>query len=265
VSVESKEKRETGNKKQETKNDKQETNMNKTRIIISIMLSLMITSAISVSAQNSGNPASNPKGQPVVLSTFKHGDVGNPSIAGIVKIQKDGIDMTAGGADIWGTKDEFNYVYFERTGDFDLVSRIDSLKGAHLYTKAGIMAREDLTADCRHIYFQVFPDNNARNHNNGGYEFQYREKKAGEMKAIYPKSASGVPEFPVNYPNTWIRLQRVKNDFTGYYSIDGTTWKPYTTFTLGLPEKLHLGFAVTSHNTSHNASAKFRNILELKH
>lgn len=230
--------------------------MIKKRIITSLMLSIMITISTSMVAQNVNKP--------VVLSTFKHGDIGNPSIAGIVKLQKNGIDMTAGGADIWGTKDEFNYVYIQRTGDFDLVSRIESLNGANLYTKAGIMAREDLTADCRHIYFQVFPDNNARNKNNGGYEFQYRTTKGGEMSAIYPKSFVGTPEFPVDYPNTWIRLQRIKNEFTGYYSTDGSTWKPFTTFTLELPAKLYLGFALTAHNTGHNASAKFRDITELK-
>lgn len=227
------------------------------------MLALLVTFNACVLAQN--KPATgNGKSIPVTLSTFKHNDIGNPSIPGIVKIQKNGIDMTAGGADIWGTKDEFNYVYFQRTGDFDLVSRIENLNGAHLYTKAGIMAREDLTADCRHIYFQVFPDNNARNKNNGGYEFQYRSAKGGEMSAIYPKSSVGTPEFPVSYPNVWIRLQRVKNEFTGYYSTDGSTWKPYTTFTLELPAKVYLGFAVTAHNTGHNASANFRDIVELK-
>jgi hypothetical protein len=233
------------------------------RFITSIMLSLLITSGTGMIAQN--KPATtNAKGKPVVLSAFKHGDIGKPAIPGIVKIQKNGIDMTAGGADIWGTNDEFNYVYIQRTGDFDLVSRIETLNGAHLYTKAGIMAREDLTADCRHIYFQVFPDNNARNKNNGGYEFQYRSAKGGEMSAIYPKSSVGTPEFPVSYPNVWIRLQRVKNEFTGYYSTDGSTWKPYTTFTLELPAKVYLGFAVTAHNTGHNASANFRDIVELK-
>jgi hypothetical protein len=240
--------------------------MIKNRIITSLMVSLLITTSPCIFAQSAGKTASvAPKGQAVPLSSFKHGDIGSPSIPGIVKIQKNGIDMTGGGADIWGTKDEFNYVYIERTGDFDLVTRVESFNGAHLYSKAGIMARETLKADCRHIYFQVFSDNNARNKNNGGYEFQYRENKGGEMKAIYPKSAEGSPEFPVSYPNTWIRLQRVDNQFTGFYSIDGSTWKTYTTFTLELPAKVYLGFAVTAHNPGHNASAKFRNITELKH
>ena len=213
---------------------------------------------------NQKNDSNSMKSQSIPLTGFKHCDIGNPSIAGTVKVLNNGFDVIAGGADIWGVKDEFNFVYVERTGDFDLVSRIESLRAANLYTKAGLMAREDLTAGCRHIYFQVFSDNNPRNKNNGGYEFQYRQMKDSLMKAIYPKSSEGNPEFPVVYPNVWIRLQRINNDFTGYYSTDGKTWKVYTTFTLELPSKIYLGLAVTSHNTSHTVSAKFRNIAELK-
>jgi hypothetical protein len=237
--------------------------MIKKSFISSIMILLIITGSTLV-AQNQ-KPSGSLKSQPVSLTSFKHVDVGNPSLAGTVKISSNGIDINAGGADIWGVKDEFNFVYVQRTGDFDLVTSIESLMAANLYTKAGIMAREDLTADCRHIYFQVFSDNNARNNNNGGYEFQYRQLKAAEMKAIYPKNSKGTPEFPVNYPNTWIRLQRTGNNFTGYYSTDGKTWKEYTVYTLELPPKVYLGLAVTAHNTTHAASAKFRNIGELKH
>jgi regulation of enolase protein 1 (concanavalin A-like superfamily) len=239
--------------------------MIKKNIIHSIVILLLVITGPGLFAQANQKSASNSlKNNPVPLASFKHGDVGNPSIKGIVKISNNGFDITAGGADIWGVKDEFNFVYVERTGDFDLVSRIESLTAANLYTKAGLMARENLTAGCRHIYFQVFSDNNPRNKNNGGYEFQYRQEKDSLMKAIYPKSSEGTPEFPVEYPNTWIRLQRVKNEFTGYYSTDGKTWKVYTTYTLELPPKIYLGLAVTSHNPNHTASAKFRNIAELK-
>jgi hypothetical protein len=238
--------------------------MIKKYIIYSFVILFLVITGPGLFAQANQKSSTNIlKSKPVPTAGFKHSDVGNPSIKGIVKTSNNGFDITAGGADIWGVKDEFNFVYVERTGDFDLVSRIESLTAANLYTKAGLMARENLTAGCRHIYFQVFSDNNPRNKNNGGYEFQYRQEKDSLMKAIYPKSSEGTPEFPVEYPNTWIRLQRVKNEFTGYYSTDGKTWKIYTTYTLELPPKIYLGLAVTSHNTNHTASAKFRNIAEL--
>ena len=210
--------------------------------------------------------------KPVLLKNFKYTDIGDPAIKGTVKTEANGFDIKAGGADIWGVKDEFTFVYMEHTGDFDLAARIAGLTAANLYTKAGLMAREDLTAGCRHIYFQVFPDNKPRNQNNGGYEFQYRQHKNRETTAIHPKSgllsflhlAEGTPEVPVSYPNTWIRLQRKGNNFTGYYSTNGKNWKMYTTYSLDLPSKLWLGLAVTSHNTSETATAEFRDIFEIK-
>jgi hypothetical protein len=237
--------------------------MTKKCIIYTVVILFSVIAGPISTAQN--NPKSTLKSQLISLASFKHKDIGNPSIAGTVKIVKNGFDISAGGADIWGVKDEFNYIFVERTGDFDVLARVESLMAANLYTKAGIMARENLNPGCRHIYFQVFSDNNPRNKNNGGYEFQYRQERDSSMKAIYPKSYQGPPEFPVSYPNTWIRLQRVNNDFTGYYSTDGKNWKPYTTFTLKLQPVIYVGLAVTAHNTGHNASAKFRDISEFKH
>jgi len=226
---------------------------------------IMIIGTIGSAQDNQNSVVKSIEAKSIPVDSFKHSDIGNPAIAGSVNISGNGFDISAGGADIWGIKDEFNFVYVERTGDFDFVTRIESLSAPHLYTKAGLMAREDLTPGSRHIYFQVFPNNNPRNKNNGGYEFQYRQTKDGEMKAIYPESAEGTPEFPVSYPNTWIRLQRVKNDFTGYFSTDGINWKVYTTYSLELPAKVYIGLAVTSHNKNEAATAKFRNTGEIKH
>jgi len=235
-------------------------------ICISTFALLLISAGPVINAGNiQKTDTKSQKVKLIPMKNFQHTDVGNPAISGTVLTVKEGFDVTAGGADIWGVKDEFNYVYVERTGDFDFVTRIESLSAPHLYTKAGVMAREDLSAGCRHIYFQVFPNNNPRNKNNGGFEFQYRQTSNGEMKAIYPASATGTPEFPVTYPNTWVRLQRVNNVFTGYYSTDGKNWKVYTTYTLELPAKLFLGLAVTSHNPKQAASASFRNTGEIKH
>ena len=217
---------------------------------IAVLLILILTSGLSLRA----------KEKAVSLKKFKCTDIGNPDISGSSQILDNSMSITVGGADVWGVQDEFRFVYIEQTGDFDMVAQVESLKATHLYTKAGLMAREDLSDNSRHIYFQVFPNNDPRNKNNGGYEFQYRKEKAGEMKAIYPAKFDGNPEFPVNYPNTWIRLKRIANDFTGFYSPDGKTWKPFTTFTMEISKKLYLGLAVTSHDSKAATTAVFRNI-----
>ncbi len=229
-----------------------------------VLLFLAIMNGYLLTGQNVTNPGSI---KPADVKSFKTADIGNPAIAGVTMAGnsvKGGFNLTAGGADIWGVKDEFGFIYLEKNGDFDFITQVESLTAPHLYTKAGIMAREDLTAGSRHIYFQLFPDNRPRNKNNGGFEFQYRLLANGEMKAIYPASAQGTPEFPVTFPNTWIRLRRVNNDFTGFYSTDGINWKVYTTYSMELPSKVYLGLAVTSHNPSASATAAFRNIGEVK-
>jgi hypothetical protein len=225
-------------------------------------ISLLILLTGTLSAQNNIQVTLQKTGKINLLKTgdFKHADIGNPAIAGTVKVSKEGFDITAGGADIWGVKDEFNFVYIERTGDFDFAARVESLTATHQYTKAGLMAREDLSPGSRHIYFQMFPNNIPRNKNNGGFEYQYREFKDGQMKAIYPARSEGTPDFPVTFPDTWIRLRRQGNKFTGYTGTDGKSWKEYATFTLDLPAKVYLGAAVTSHNTAETTTAKFRNI-----
>lgn len=202
---------------------------------------------------------------PVPASKFTDTALGTPAITGKVAMTANGFDITSAGADIWGTKDEGNFVYLKKTGDFDIVARIESLEPTNLYTKAGIMARESLDEGSRHVYFQAFPDNSNRNKNNGGFEFQYRLEKGKEMKAIYPAKATGTPEFPVNYPNTWIRLQRKNNEFTGYCGQDGKNWKAYTTFSMDLPPEVYLGLAVTSHDVNKTTLAKFRDISETRH
>ena len=229
-------------------------------------ISVMIILAGTLSGQNNNQIPVQQTGKIKLIKTkeFKHTDVGNPAITGTVTVSGGGFDITAGGADVWGVKDEFNFVYIERSGDFDFAARIESLSATHLYTKAGLMAREDLTPGSRHIYFQVFPDNSKRNKNNGGFEYQYRQVTGGEMKAIYPSRFEGTPDFPVTFPNTWIRLKRVGNKFTGYTGTDGRSWKEFESFTLDLPEKVYLGAAVTSHKTTESATAKFRNMGNIK-
>jgi len=216
---------------------------------ITLSLVLLIISVILPAKEKNGPPIK-----------FTGTDIGNPALTGKTNVLNDGISMIAGGVDIWGTRDEFHFAYLEQIGDFDIFTRLESLNATHLYAKAGIMAREELDENSRHIFFQVFPDNQPRNKNNGGYEFQYRKNKGAEMKAIYPAKSDGTPGFPVNYPNTWIRLKRSGDEFSGFYSTDGINWKIYSVFTMKLSKKVLLGLALTSHDADKTATATFKNI-----
>ncbi|MFF2016619.1 DUF1349 domain-containing protein [Paenibacillus sp. NPDC058177] len=192
---------------------------------------------------------------------FLSEDIGDIDLKGSIKKNGTGYDVIAGGEDIWGTADQFHFGYVTIHDDFDMTVRIESLSMANLYTKAGLMARKSLLADSEHVFFMVFPDNSPRNKNNGGYEFQYREKLGADSSAIYPNDYNSEPaEFPVNYPNTWLRLKRSGDVFYGFYSTDGETWKLYSSYEMKIDRTVYLGLAVTSHNENKTVKASFRDI-----
>ena len=197
------------------------------------------------------------KGNVKSFSDLIYTDIGVTTKAGTVSVNKDEIKITAGGSDIWGKHDEFYFGYKIIKGDFDLRVQIFSLTAADLYTKAGIMARANLSDSSLHVFYQVFPDNSPRNKNNGGCEFQYRSAVGAEMKAIYPDPKTAGKQFDVVFPDTWIRLKRQGDVFESYFSNDNITWRLYSSFLLKMPAELFVGLAVTSHNKAGYATALF--------
>ncbi len=185
-------------------------------------------------------------------------DVGAPRLAGTTTQNANRLEITAGGEDIWGTRDEFHFAHFPVAGDFSLTTRVESLVMADVYTKAGIMFRASLAAGAPHALLLAFGDNQPRNNNNGGLEFQSRLQPDAACTGIYPpQPLPALPDFPASFPNVWLRLQRTGNSFTGRYSQDGVQWKTFCTAELALPAGGLLGFAVTSHNPTRSVQAVF--------
>jgi len=189
-------------------------------------------------------------------------DIGNPALSGSSSQDKDVTTLVAGGKDVWGASDQFHFAYQQVTGDFDAKVRIISLQPAQLYTRIGLMAREDLTKSSRHLYFIVFSDTRPRHNNNGGYELQFRDVAGGKSGGVYPTAAPSAspaapPQFPTTYPNTWLRVVRKGGTFTCYASSDGATWREYGEHISPLPAKVYLGVALTSHNAAATATAKY--------
>ena len=84
----------------------------------------------------------------------------------------------AGGEDIWGERDEFHFAYVPVSAKFrDGCPRPISLDMADLYKKAGLMLHASLENGAEHAMLLAFGDNQLRNKNNGGFEFQSRMVK----------------------------------------------------------------------------------------
>ena len=66
-------------------------------------------------------------------------------MAGSASATANSFSVTGGGVDIWGSSDQFQFVYQTLVGDGEIVARVDSLQNVNDWAKAGVMIREDLT------------------------------------------------------------------------------------------------------------------------
>ncbi len=172
------------------------------------------------------------------------------------------VDILAGGKDIWETRDEFHFAYAKVLGDFELSVRLTSLTMADVYTKAGLMLRASLAEGAEHAFLLAFGDNQPRNKNNGGLEFQHREALNGPCTAVYPpQPLRHQPDFPVKFPLMWMKLVRDRDTITGQYSQNGENWQTYCLHQQPLPQTVYLGLAVTSHNSNKTVSAVFDQLI----
>jgi hypothetical protein len=188
-------------------------------------------------------------------------DVGHPRLRGTTQQSGTDVEIVAGGEDIWGTRDEFHFACALVSGGFELRVRIVSLTMADVYTKAGLMLRASLDGGAEHAFLLAFGDNQPRNNNNGGLEFQSRVAANGPCTGIYPpQPLPPQPDFPVRFPNVWLKLIRDGDAITGQNSQDGQSWRTFCVHEQRLPREVHVGLAVTSHHANQTVRAAFRDL-----
>ena len=170
-------------------------------------------------------------------------DIGSATPPGSLTTVTNGSDVRGGGSDIGGAADQFQFSFEKRTGNFDVKVRLQGLTLSDVWAKAGLMARETLAANSRFASVLATPSL-------GGSFFEFRNVTGG------PAIVAGAA--PVNYPDTWLRLQRAGSIFTGYSSYDGQNWTSLGSTGITLPATIYVGMVVTSHNPNETALAQFR-------
>jgi regulation of enolase protein 1 (concanavalin A-like superfamily) len=110
----------------------------------------------------------------------------------------------------------------------------------------GLMARETLDANSKDVFMRTYGAAG------GQYKFAYRTSTGGSTSSV----GSGANSFP----NTWLRLTRVGNVFTGYSSTDGVNWTTIGSTTVAMAQTVFVGMAVSSRSTTSTATAQFRDL-----
>ena len=142
--------------------------------------------------------------------------------------------ISAGGADIGGTSDQFHFVYQPVQGDIDVAARLASLDTSTTGSaKAGLMIRESLTAGSRHAFALIAGGQ--------GYAFDRR---------IDPGGVTGHTSGGSGAAPGWIRLVRTGSRFEAFRSAEGQNWTSIGSDTVPMAESVYVGLAVTSRSTS---------------
>jgi regulation of enolase protein 1 (concanavalin A-like superfamily) len=170
-------------------------------------------------------------------------DVGAVAATGSASYSSGTFSINGSGADIWGTADEFRYVYQNVSGDVTITARVASVQNTNAWAKAGVMVRESLVAGSKHAMSVITPSN--------GTSFQRRLTTGGTS------SHTTISSISAPY---WVRIVRSGNTFTAYYSANGSTWTSNGSVTISMSSSVYVGLATTSHNDGTLCSATIDNV-----
>ena len=171
------------------------------------------------------------------------------SPAGFIQNGPDSFTISAAGADIWGTADEFRFVYKSLNGDGSIIAKVDSLENTNTWAKAGVMIREGLSAGAKHVMVVVTPGQ--------GIQLTWRDFSNGDMTEHNTQGGLTAPY--------WVKLTRTGNTFTAEHSVDGVVWEPVVdadsnTHDLVLIGDVYIGLCLTSHNSTAVTVAEYSGV-----
>jgi TolB protein len=172
-------------------------------------------------------------------------DVGTVARVGSARFITDSNEykITGGGANMWGQKDAFHFLWNNVSGDLSLTARIRWVgSGKNPHRKAGWMIRQSLTDDS--------PYADAVVHGNGLTSLQFRTTKGGPTEEI---------QSPLTAP-PFIRLERRADVFSLYVSEDGKVYQPVGSVSVRLENPVHVGLVVCSHDDTTTETAIFSDV-----
>lgn len=145
--------------------------------------------------------------------------------------------LTGSGNDIWNNADNFHFMFVPLSGDFTLtatVSEFDPGTSTNEWVKAGLMAREDLSAGA--VNFM------ARQRTDGQFSSQWRPVADGGGS-----STPGADRVVLGNPGTTMQIQRVGDDFTTRYDDGAGNFIDIDTVNVPMADPIYVGVCVTAH------------------
>ncbi len=194
---------------------------------------------------NSSNPVTFTVTVPNLPAGWLDQDVGQVGLPGNASYSGGTYTVQSSGQQIWGTSDEFNFVYQPLSGDGTIVARVVSLQGGMSAQSAGVMIRETLTTASTNAY--------AAYGSNSLMYFDEREVTNGVSTSASIPTAVTLPY--------WVELVRSGNTFSGYTSADGVNWVAIgPSQTISMAANVYIGLVVNGDDDFALATATFDNV-----
>jgi len=136
------------------------------------------------------------------------------------------------GGDIWDWADECTFVSMPMQGDISITVKVESVEDTAEWARAGIMIRENMADDARHMAAVVTPRNRS--------EYLYRQRTGFDTHSTGISKEVSVPH--------WLRLTRQGNDFTAEHSADAENWRSLGSMVyIDMPSEVQVGLVVNSY------------------
>jgi regulation of enolase protein 1 (concanavalin A-like superfamily) len=170
-------------------------------------------------------------------------DIGAVGVAGVASASGGTFTVKGSGDDVWGTADAAQFAWRTLEGDGQIVARVAAVSGSQAWTKAGVMMRMTLDPGSPQAFMLVSVGK--------GVAFQRRTVSGG----LSTSTSGGAGTAP-----KWVKLSRTGSVITASVSNDGSRWTIVGSDTFSIAGPLHVGLAVSSHDSSVLATATFDNV-----
>ena len=141
-----------------------------------------------------------------------------------------GVFTVSGSGALSGRNDSMTLAWQPVSGDGEIIARVNSLENTGMGSRVGVMIRDTLATNSRHVFMGLAGD--------GAYRWVRRTGFNG--------NTSSSPSGAATLPDAWVRLVRAGNVITAYKSANGSTWTQVGSLTADFPATCYFGLAVAS-------------------
>ena len=151
--------------------------------------------------------------------------------------------VTAGGADIWGTADDFHFSWVQLSGDVNLTADVRfPASSPERLRKAVLMVRQSLDPGSAYADMVI--------HGDGHINLQFRSVMVGKTDDT----------LSTQHGSTRLRIERRGNQFTAFAGEPGQTLVPVSPVTVVMKDPVYVGIGACAHNANAVEQAIFSNV-----